>query len=62
MGPAANSVGLCSDCLHARAIQSAKGSQFMLCKLSETDSRFPKYPPLPVLSCSGYKQKPAAAV
>jgi hypothetical protein len=49
--------GLCSDCLHARRIESPRGSVFMLCNLSLTDDRFPKYPRLPVLSCEGYKKK-----
>jgi hypothetical protein len=47
-------VGLCVDCLHARRIDSAKGSQFFLCQLSQTNPAFPKYPRLPVLICSGY--------
>ena len=51
-------VGLCSDCLHARRLESARGSVFILCNLSLTDPRFPKYPRLPVLSCDGYKKKP----
>ncbi len=50
--------GLCSDCLHARRIESGRGSVFILCNLSLTDPRFPKYPSLPVLSCDGYKKKP----
>jgi len=50
--------GLCSDCLHARRLESARGSVFILCNLSVTDPRFPKYPRLPVLSCDGYKKKP----
>ena len=50
--------GLCSHCLHARRIESARGSVFILCNLSLTDPRFPKYPRLPVLSCDGYKKKP----
>jgi hypothetical protein len=50
--------GLCSDCLHARLLESARGSIFILCNLSFTDPRFPKYPRLPVLSCDGYKKKP----
>jgi hypothetical protein len=37
-------------------IESAKGSHFLLCQLSQSDSRFPKYPPLPVLTCAGYVQ------
>ena len=50
--------GLCSDCLHARRLESARGSVFILCNLSLTDPRFPKYPRLPVISCDGYKKKP----
>jgi hypothetical protein len=49
--------GLCSDCLYARRIQSERGSVFVMCQLSLTDARFPKYPRLPVLSCSGYSRK-----
>jgi hypothetical protein len=61
MNAAVHSLGLCIGCIHARLIESAKGSQFMLCRLSETDPRFAKYPPLPVLTCSGYLRKPAIA-
>jgi hypothetical protein len=48
--------GLCASCLHARRIESTRGSVFILCELSVTDPRFPKYPSLPVLSCGGYKK------
>lgn len=48
--------GLCADCAHARRIESARGSQFILCQLSLSDPRFPKYPPLPVLRCAGFKR------
>jgi hypothetical protein len=47
--------GLCATCAHMRLITSDRGSVFYLCELSKTDPRFPKYPQLPVLSCSGYK-------
>jgi len=47
-------VGLCADCRHARVIESAKGSRFLLCQLSQSDPAFPKYPRLPVLRCPGY--------
>jgi GrpB-like predicted nucleotidyltransferase (UPF0157 family) len=47
-------VGLCVDCVHARRIESARSSVFYLCELSMSDPRFPKYPRLPVISCSGY--------
>lgn len=48
-------VGLCTECLHARRVVSAKGSTFWLCAKSETDPRFPKYPRLPMLRCEGYE-------
>jgi len=47
--------GLCRDCQHARRIESDRGSVFIQCQLSFEDSRFAKYPRLPVLSCSGYR-------
>ena len=53
--------GLCATCLHARRIESARGSVFVLCQLSTTDPRFRKYPSLPVLSCSGYSPNAAPA-
>jgi len=48
--------GLCSDCVNARRLESARGSVFLLCNLSLTDPGFPKYPRLPVLSCDGYQK------
>ena len=53
-------LGLCAHCLHARLIESSKGSHFLLCQLSQSDPTFPKYPRLPVLACPGYWQKPSA--
>ncbi|HTP69181.1 MAG TPA: hypothetical protein VMJ35_09795 [Dongiaceae bacterium] len=53
-------LGLCADCTHARVIESAKGSHFLLCQLSQTDPSFPKYPRLPVLRCSGHKKSDAS--
>ena len=49
--------GLCTNCQHARTIESDRGSIFYLCELSFEDPRFAKYPRLPVLACSGYKPK-----
>ena len=49
--------GLCAGCTHARRIESVRGSVFILCQLSATDPRFPKYPRLPVLQCSGYSPR-----
>jgi len=49
--------GLCADCQFARRIESARGSQFVLCERSRTDPAFPKYPRLPVIACAGYARK-----
>jgi len=50
-----NDPGLCASCMHGRVISGAH-STFWLCELSRTDSRFPRYPRLPVLRCSGYRR------
>ncbi len=47
--------GLCGNCLHARRIESARGSSFLLCGLSAIDPSYAKYPRLPVLCCAGYE-------
>jgi hypothetical protein len=46
--------------MHARRVTSDKGSTFLQCRLSFIDSRFEKYPRLPILSCSGYKKNSEA--
>jgi hypothetical protein len=48
--------GLCANCAHTRVVESKRGSVFRLCKRSETDPRFPKYPPLPVKQCTGFER------
>jgi len=50
-------IGLCANCVHAKQIQSDRGSLFHFCALSTVDPSFPKYPRLPVLSCSGYAKQ-----
>jgi hypothetical protein len=40
-----------------REVITPKGSRFLLCRLSQTDPAFPKYPPQPVVHCDGYRQK-----
>jgi hypothetical protein len=52
---AAPAAGLCARCVHARRVQSDRGSVFIRCALSERDPRFPKYPRLPVLRCAGHE-------
>ena len=51
-------IGLCATCVFARVIESARGSRFSLCRRSETNARFPRYPALPVLKCIGYEKAP----
>jgi len=53
----ARRAGLCATCAHAQIVASSKGSTFLLCALSESDPRFPRYPRLPVLRCAGHQPK-----
>jgi len=59
--PDASEPGLCADCIHARTITSDRGSQFVMCQLSSSDPKFPKYPRLPVLTCNGYKSQASSS-
>ena len=59
MFPAVTPAGLCGTCRHARLITTARGSRFLLCERSKTDRRFPRYPQLPVLACTGYEPRPS---
>jgi len=56
-----DNVGLCKNCDHHREIKNDRGSSFHLCRLSESDARFPKYPRLPMLRCDGYIPRADAA-
>ena len=53
--------GLCDACSHQRVVRNTRGSVFSLCELARTDPRFPKYPRLPVLACTGFepRERPA---
>jgi hypothetical protein len=53
--------GLCADCAQARQITSDRAATFLQCQLSFTDSRFEKYPQLPVRVCNGYERNPNLA-
>jgi hypothetical protein len=46
--------GLCATCEHLRLLASRR-SVFVRCGLAAVDARFPKYPPLPVTACAGYR-------
>jgi hypothetical protein len=57
---AADRIGLCATCVHVQRVVSSKGAAFYLCRKSETDDRFPRYPALPVRRCAGYEASPSA--
>ena len=48
--------GLCASCTHVQIVVSSKGSTFYMCRLSEVDPAFKRYPVLPVVVCSGYER------
>ena len=47
--------GLCGRCRHVRSQPSAKGSVFLRCGLADERPDFPRYPPLPVIECTGFE-------
>ncbi|HEV8381904.1 MAG TPA: hypothetical protein VGQ29_09980 [Gemmatimonadales bacterium] len=40
-----------------RIVTNRRGSTFYRCLRADTDPRFVRYPPLPVLSCPGYERR-----
>jgi hypothetical protein len=52
------SPGLCATCRQSRMVVSGKGSTFWLCRRSDTDPAYPRYPALPVIRCSGHDPDP----
>ena len=53
--PVDSHTGLCGLCLHVRQVRTNSGSTFYLCRRSETDPRFTRYPRLPVIRCKGFE-------
>ena len=51
-----HAVGLCATCRWVRIATNRRGSVFYRCLRADTDPRFVRYPPLPVLSCPGYER------
>jgi uncharacterized protein len=47
-------VGLCRDCRHARQVPAARAT-YWLCRRSESDPTFPRYPRLPIRACRGFQ-------
>lgn len=52
-----NSAGLCGHCTHALVRQTRRGTAYLRCALVAADSRYPKYPRLPVSRCDGYEHE-----
>ncbi len=48
-------VGLCARCINVHMVENRKGSRFYRCRLADIDPAFLRYPPLPVLSCTGFE-------
>jgi hypothetical protein len=46
---------LCETCAFLREVVTPGGPRFLLCRLSQSDPGFPKYPPQPVVRCDGYR-------
>jgi hypothetical protein len=50
--------GLCAHCRWLRILTNGR-SRFVFCGLSQEDSRFSRYPSLPVRFCGGYQEEGA---
>jgi len=57
LGKSAMVQSLCESCDRMREVVTPKGSRFLLCQLSQTNSAYPKYPPQPIVQCQGYVPK-----
>gem|GEM_PF-1108642 len=51
-----NNFGICSTCVFQSLVHTTRGSTFSLCERSREDSRYPRYPRVPVNACSGYSK------
>ena len=47
--------GLCDTCIYQQLVPNTRGSVFSLCQRSRTDSRYPRYPRIPVAACPGHE-------
>ena len=50
-------VGLCATCIWVQIVKNNRGSVFYRCTRADIDSRFVRYPPLPMLRCPGYERR-----
>ena len=58
MEPVEPDSGLCATCRYQRTVEGAR-TTFSLCERAFTDPRFLKYPPIPVVRCVGYVERPS---
>jgi hypothetical protein len=49
---------LCEHCAFMREVVTPKGSRFLLCRISQTDPNYARYPPQPIVRCAGYRVRP----
>ena len=56
----APAIGLCDSCRHQQVVRNTRGSSFSLCRRSREDTRYPRYPRLPVLRCGGHEPRDPA--
>ncbi|HUU35865.1 MAG TPA: hypothetical protein VMW48_17490 [Vicinamibacterales bacterium] len=52
--PSTLDAGLCGQCAWSRQVVGA-ASTFVMCTRGLTDSRYRKYPALPVIACRGFE-------
>ena len=52
--PGSTPAGLCDRCTNAHIIENRRGSRFYRCRLADIDPAFVRYPPLPVIVCTGF--------
>ena len=50
--------GLCSKCRFLAVVRS-RTSAYVRCGFSDDDDRYPRYPPLPVMTCEGFSVAPS---
>ena len=60
-GRAATRLSLCETCGWVRVVTTPRGSRFWMCKRSQSDPAFPKYPSQRVAGCGGYEPADAGA-
>jgi hypothetical protein len=51
------SLSLCETCAWMGQVITPKESCFLLCRLSQTEPNYSKYPPQPMVQCDGYGAK-----